>query len=80
MRASGCYGWLGVEVSFVISGLVIPLAIHRSFDRFSLQDFPAFMVRRLVRLEPPYLVSVVMVILLWELSVRAPGFAGGSPD
>lgn len=38
------------------------------------------MARRMIRLEPPYLISVVLVILLWEASAKAPGFAGGAPD
>lgn len=79
VRYSGWHGWLGVEVFFVISGTVIPLAIFTSFPQFSLRDMPAYMTRRLVRLEPPYLASVVMVICLWELAALIPGFAGQAP-
>ena len=28
LKASGAHGWLGVEVFFVISGFVIPYALH----------------------------------------------------
>nr|WP_075223218.1 acyltransferase [Acuticoccus yangtzensis] len=79
IRMSGYYGWLGVEVFFVISGFVIPLSIARGFGTFRLADVPDYLIRRLVRLEPPYLVSVLMVVVLWELSALAPGFAGGDP-
>ncbi|WP_299938731.1 acyltransferase [uncultured Pelagimonas sp.] len=78
--ASGAYGWLGVEIFFVISGFVIPLSILQSYERFSLSDFPEYMMRRLVRLEPPYLLSILLVVILWELSALAPGFAGAPPD
>src|SRR5580658_10222082 len=67
------YGWLGVDVFFVISGFVIPLSLHgRDYE---LRDFPSFMLRRLVRLEPAYLISIAVVIALWYVSSAAPGFA-----
>lgn len=79
-RATGSLGYLGVEVFFVLSGFVIPLAILRNHARYSLGDFPGFLTRRIVRLEPPYLLSVALVLVLWELSSRAPGFAGAAPE
>lgn len=72
----GSLGWLGVEVFFVISGFVIPLSIWNSSQSFNLAKFPAFMARRIVRIEPPYLISVVLVLVLWKLSELAPSYAG----
>jgi peptidoglycan/LPS O-acetylase OafA/YrhL len=79
LRASGTYGWLGVEAFFVISGFVIPYSLlgggyepRRHFGRF--------LLKRLTRLEPPYLLSIVLVIALAYLSARTPGFAGSPPD
>ena len=69
---------MGVEVFFVISGFVIPYSLWQS--RYRVQDFARYMVRRIVRLEPPYLASIVLVLVLWELSSRTPGFAGLPPD
>lgn len=80
LRLSGSYGWLGVEIFFVISGFVIPLSIANSFRQYSIRDFPRFMARRLLRLEPPYLVSIVLVIGLWELSALTPEFQGQLPS
>ncbi len=37
------------------------------------------MVRRFCRLEPPYLISIFIVLALWELSSRAAGFTGATP-
>lgn len=71
-------GWLGVDVFFVISGFVIPLSLYGRDYR--LRDFPHFMLRRLVRLEPPYLISIVLLLLLWHLSALAPGFRGADPS
>jgi peptidoglycan/LPS O-acetylase OafA/YrhL len=76
VRASGAYGWLGVEVFFVVSGFIIPYSIWRSYPRFTLRDFPAYMSKRLVRLEPPYLASILLVLVLWQVSSFAPNFAG----
>lgn len=80
VRASGSLGWLGVEVFFVISGFVIPMAISKTWINYSLKDFPAFMIRRLVRLEPPYLISIALAVVLWHASALAPDFQGRSPD
>jgi peptidoglycan/LPS O-acetylase OafA/YrhL len=72
------YGWLGVDVFFVISGFVIPLSL---FGRaYSLRDFPDFMLRRLIRLEPAYLASIALGLVLWRLSSLAPGFRGTDPN
>jgi len=58
IRASGTYGWLGVEVFFVISGFVIPLALLR--QRYSLSNYRTFLLKRVARLYPPYLASVAL--------------------
>ena len=71
-------GWLGVDVFFVISGFVIPLSLYGR--NYKLRDFPNFLLRQLVRLEPPYLVSIGLVVLLWHLSAVSPGFRGTDPS
>jgi peptidoglycan/LPS O-acetylase OafA/YrhL len=75
--ATGSYGWLGVEVFFVISGFVIPFSLYSS--QYQTRSYGRFLLRRLVRLEPPYLASIVLVILLGFASSLAPGFQGDSP-
>jgi peptidoglycan/LPS O-acetylase OafA/YrhL len=72
------YGWLGVDVFFVISGFVIPLSLYGT--GYGLRDFPSFLLRRLVRLEPAYLVSIAVVLILWHASQAVPGFAGQAPS
>jgi peptidoglycan/LPS O-acetylase OafA/YrhL len=42
--------------AFVIFGFIIPYSLHRS--QYKLLYFPRFLLRRLVRLEPPYLLHV----------------------
>ncbi len=54
-------GQYGVYVFFVISGMVIPLALEKS--NYSLRDFPVFMTRRIIRLMPPLIASASIVAL-----------------
>jgi peptidoglycan/LPS O-acetylase OafA/YrhL len=72
------YGWIGVDVFFVISGFVIPLSLYGR--GYTIQQFPQFMMRRLVRREPPYLASIILVLAVWHLSTAAAGPAAGAPD
>jgi peptidoglycan/LPS O-acetylase OafA/YrhL len=74
----GQYGWLGVEVFFVISGFIVPYAMLRA--GYTLSAWPTFLAKRLVRLEPPYLVSIIIVLLLAIASTVAPGFRGAPID
>lgn len=40
IRESGSIGWVGVEVFFVVSGFIIPYAMHRTAYEFrSIGDF-----------------------------------------
>ena len=76
----GSYGWLGVEIFFVISGFVIPYSIWKVYPNYSITSFPTFLARRIVRLEPPYLVSVALVVMLHYLSSSVPWFRGEAPS
>lgn len=76
IRTSGSFGWLGVEVFFVISGFVIPYSISITYQAYSMSAFRSFISRRIVRIEVPYLTSIILVIMLGHLSALAPGFHG----
>ncbi|GGD57451.1 acyltransferase family protein [Erythrobacter arachoides] len=79
VRTSGALGYLGVDCFFVISGFVLPYLLSGVRGGYTLASFPRFMARRTVRLEPAFLVSIAMVIVLWELSALRPAFAGEIP-
>lgn len=55
-------GKYGVESFFVISGFVIPWSMHSAGYRLS--NFFSFFLKRLSRLEPPYIFSIGLAILL----------------
>ena len=74
---SGQYGWLGVEMFFVISGFVIPHSLHKAGYRAG--DFGRFLVKRIARLDPPYFATILICVGLSYLVTLAPGFRGDWP-
>jgi len=52
LGAFGSYPNLGVYVFFMISGFVVPWSLQA--QRYTIDMFPRYMLRRLVRLDPPY--------------------------
>lgn len=75
LKSSGHYGWLGVEIFFVISGFILPWSLHRAGYR--LRDYGMFLARRMVRLDPPYITAIALTLLLGYLSSITPGYRGG---
>lgn len=71
------HGYLGFDVFFVISGFVIPLALHQSGYRMA--GYGTFLWRRLIRLYPAFLISAVLAVGLWYTSSLHPAFQGGPP-
>jgi len=63
LKTSGAYGWLGVEVFFVISGFIIPFSLYHSGYRFP-SHVGRFIFKRILRLDPPYLVTIALTIVL----------------
>lgn len=76
LYVSGRFGFLGVDVFFVISGFVIPYSMYRG--GYYLKDFGRFLTKRIVRIEPPYLVSIVLVIFLNWVSTLSPYYRGAA--
>lgn len=74
LKYSGSYGWLGVEIFFVISGFVIPYSLYCADYRVS--SFSRFVLKRIIRLDPPYLITLGAIVALGFISSLAPGFTG----
>lgn len=72
------YGHYGVEVFFVISGFVIPLAM--SWSRFTLRDTPNFLLRRFIRLYPVFAVVAVGWVALGAAGGPQLGYDSDSLD
>lgn len=56
----GQNGYLGVYVFFVISGFVIPFAMQKG--AYQLKKAGRFLLKRSIRLEPPYLASIAVIL------------------
>jgi peptidoglycan/LPS O-acetylase OafA/YrhL len=60
----------GVHIFFVISGVVITLSmVKRGYD-FS--NWGNFMLRRIARIEPPYLASIIVAIIYFKVREYVP--------
>ena len=59
------YGKYGVHVFFVISGFIIPYSMYLS--KYNIKALPQFLLKSFIRIEPPYLVSILLVISLISL-------------
>jgi peptidoglycan/LPS O-acetylase OafA/YrhL len=66
LRAIGL-GALGVQVFFVISGFVVALPFARHWLAGAPKPAPGrYFMRRLTRIEPPYVIALVAMYLLWR--------------
>lgn len=74
LRMIGSHGWLGVEMFFVISGFVIPYALRQ--NQYTLPKIGHFLGKRVLRLEPSYLATIMLVIVLNYLSTLSPYYRG----
>ncbi len=62
----GIYGGYGVPVFFVISGFIIPYALYHS--GYKINNYFKFLLKRVIRLEIPYLLTILLIILISGLS------------
>jgi len=65
----GKYGHLGVEIFFVISGFIIPYSMQKS--NYKLSSFFRFIVKRMARINPPYIVIILATLLYIYCTRRA---------
>lgn len=57
----GHYGQYGVHLFFVISGFVIPYSMNKY--NYSINKLGKFLLKRIARIEPPFLLSMLWVVL-----------------
>lgn len=58
------FGWMGVDLFFALSGFLIAGQLLRPWARGTTPDYPRFIVRRLLRTVPAYLVVLALYFLL----------------
>lgn len=56
------YGFYGIHLFFIISGIVIPLSLLKS--NYTILKFPTFFFKRILRIEPTYIVAIILSILI----------------
>lgn len=61
-------GKYGVQMFFVISGFIIPWSMYNT--EYKVKDIFKFIGKRFMRLEPPYIVSVILAIIIIVLRQR----------
>ena len=56
--------WLhtGGEIFFIISGFIIPYSMY--VNNYSIKNIGTFFKKRMIRIEPPYLISIAVVLVL----------------
>ncbi len=68
------FGSYGVHLFFVISGLVIPWSLYHT--GYQIKNFFKFFIKRLARLEPPYIVSIILMLAVIFLRNYSPAYNG----
>ena len=65
---------MGVPIFFVISGFIIPYALDSSGYRVT--EYGRFLLKRVIRLDPPYLVAILIAIVVGYIGSAVPGHRG----
>lgn len=66
------YGKLGVQVFFIISGFILFDSLFKS--EYRLKNMPAFILKRIIRIEPPYILSLFLIIFISLLKFSWLGY------
>lgn len=74
VTAVGSFGRHGVDAFFVVSGFVIPFALEQGGYR--VRDFWRFLAKRIIRIDPPFFLSMVVALAVWWLATHAPSYHG----
>ncbi len=64
------FGNHGVTLFFVISGFVIPYSMYNK--NFKLPNYGKFIIKRLARLEPPYIAAIILGIIFSYVRILNP--------
>ncbi|HEY2582761.1 MAG TPA: acyltransferase [Mucilaginibacter sp.] len=76
LKRVSIFGYLGVQIFFVISGFVIPWSLYN--EHYKLKNFFSYLLKRFTRIEPPYVVSIFLFLFLNYLAAKT-GIYRGAP-
>ncbi|MBL0328838.1 MAG: acyltransferase [Bacteroidetes bacterium] len=68
------FGYAAVIVFFTISGFVIPWWLHNC--NYKINDYGRFVARRMLRIEPPFIVALALAILYTYVRTTSPYYNG----
>lgn len=68
LRNLTSHGYLGVHVFFILSGFLVPYSANRNGYTYS--KWFSFLKRRVLRIEPPYIVSVLIMFVGYYIVFR----------
>jgi peptidoglycan/LPS O-acetylase OafA/YrhL len=57
-------GWIGVDLFFVLSGFLVSGLLFQEWERFGAIDYPRFLVRRSLKIHPPF---YVLLLATWVI-------------
>jgi peptidoglycan/LPS O-acetylase OafA/YrhL len=67
----GRCGWIGVDLFFVLSGFLVSGLLFREYKRYGEIDCARFLIRRGLRIYPPYYLFLAVIALL-SMTTRRP--------
>ena len=68
------FGQWGVYVFFVISGFIIPYSLNSS--KYRVKYFFRFILKRIIRIDPPYYIAIILTLALAFLVTLRHGYIG----
>ena len=75
LRSFFFLGHHGLHLFFLISGFVIPYSMY--IKNYDIKKFFQYFKKRLVRIEPPYIASILLILLVRFISAQVYGFEFG---
>lgn len=67
-------GWVGVEIFFIISGFIIPYSMM--LGNYTMKSGGRFLWKRICRIDPPYIASIIFILFLNFISTLSPYYKG----
>lgn len=74
VKMTGKFGRAGMQLFFIISGFIIPYSMY--VKNYTIKNTGTFLKKRIIRIEPPYIISIVLVLLLGYISSVMPFYRG----